>query len=46
MEGIEGVHASGDLFDQEPSKEEKSDVSFMRHLVEKIPIAITTAPQR
>lgn len=38
MEGIEGVHASGDIFDQEPSKEEKSDVSLMRHLVEKIPI--------
>jgi hypothetical protein len=26
MEGMEGVHASGDIFDQEPSKEEKSEM--------------------
>ncbi len=46
MEGMEGVHASGDIFDQEPSKEEKSEVSFMRHLVKKIPIVFMTAPPR
>lgn len=46
MEDMEGVHGSGDLFHQEPTKEEKNEVSSMRHLSQEIPIAIITCVAR